>query len=181
MAHKLVPTVYVRVSTDPAAGGGHLSRMLALRQGLKGPVKWFVDPGTKSAFKERFSKTDEVFEEAMIDSIVKLQSIISADTDSLIICDSYRVSYEEIAAADVPAVYFDDNDVQSSSDNVMIVNCQPRAKACKNCLCQFYNLRIFLRWVQFVFPILRKSVGNFLFAQTIFNTRAKLLAELIWR
>ena len=134
MAHKLFPTVYVRVSTDPAAGGGHLSRMLALRQVLKGPVKWFVDPGTKSAFKERFSKTDEVFEETMIDSIVKLQSIIGADTDSLIICDSYRVSYEEIAAADVPAVYFDDNDVQSSSDNVMIVNCQPRAKACKNCL-----------------------------------------------
>mgnify|MGYP001464519858 CR=1 FL=1 len=43
-------------------------------------------------------------------------------------------SAEEIAAANVPAVYFDDNDVQSSSDNVMVVNCQPRAKARKNCL-----------------------------------------------
>ena len=134
MTHKLLPTVYVRVSTDPAAGGGHLSRMLALRLGLEGPVKWFVDPGTKSAFKERFSKTDEVFEEALIDSIVKLQSIIGADTDSLIICDSYNVKYEQIAATNVPAVYFDDNDVRLSSDNVMIVNCQPRAKGCKNCL-----------------------------------------------
>ena len=134
MTHKLFPTVYVRVSTDPAAGGGHLSRMLALRQGLKGPVKWFVDPGTKSAFKERFSKTDEVFEEPMIDSIIKLQSIIGADTDSLIICDTYKVRYDEIAAADVPAVYFNDSDVRSYSENVMIVNCQPRAKNCKNCL-----------------------------------------------
>ena len=76
MTHTLFPTVYVRVSTDPAAGGGHLSRMLALRLGLKGTVKWFVDPETKSAFKERFSKTDEVFEEATNDSIVKLQSIM---------------------------------------------------------------------------------------------------------
>ena len=134
MTHKLFPTVYFRVSTDPAAGGGHLSRMLAFRQGLKRPVKWFVDPGTKSEFKGRFSKTDEVFEETMIDSIVKLQSIIGADTDSLIICDSYKVRYEEIAAAGVPAVYFHDSDVRSSSDNVMTVNCQPRAKACKNCL-----------------------------------------------
>ena len=134
MTHKLFSTVYVRVSTDPAAGGGHLSRMLALRQGLKGPVKWFVDPGTKRAFKERISKTDEVFEEAMIDSILKLQSIIGADTDSLIICDSYKVRYEKIVAANVPAVYFHDCDVRSSSDNVMIVNCQPRATAFKNCL-----------------------------------------------
>ena len=134
MTHTLFPTVYVRVSTDPAAGGGHLSRMLALRLGLKGTVKWFVDPETKSAFKERFSKTDEVFEEATNDSIVKLQSIIGADTDSLIICDSYKVKYEQISATNVPAVYFDDNDVQLSSDNVMIVNCQPRARACKNCL-----------------------------------------------
>jgi len=134
MTHKLFSTVYVRVSTHPAAGGGHLSRMLALRLGLKGPVKWFIDPGTKSAFKERFSKTDEVFEEAMIDSIAKLQSIIVADTDSLIICDSYKVKYEQIAATNVPAVYFDDNDVWLSSDNVMIVNCQPRAKGFKNCL-----------------------------------------------
>ena len=63
MKHKPFPTVYVRVSTDPAAGSGHLSRMLALRQGLKGPVNWFVDPGITSACKERFSKTDEVFEE----------------------------------------------------------------------------------------------------------------------
>jgi len=134
MTHKLFPTVYVRVSTDPAAGGGHLSRMLALRQGLKGPVKWFVDPGTKSAFKERFSKTDEVFEETMVDSIANLQSIIGAETDSLIICDSYKVRYEEIAAAYVPAVYFHDSDVRSSLDNVMTVNCQPRATARKNCL-----------------------------------------------
>lgn len=134
MTHKLFPTVYVRVSTDLAAGGGHLSRMLALRQGLKGPVKWFVDPGTKSALKERFSKTDEVFEETTTDSLVKLQSIIDTGTDSLIICDSYKVRYEEIAAANVPAVYFDDNDVRSSLDNVMIVNCQPQAKACKNCI-----------------------------------------------
>ena len=104
MTHKLFPTVCVRVSTDPAAGGGHLSRMLALRQGLKGPVNWFVDPGITSACKERFSKTDEVFEEATIDSIVKLQSIIGADNGSLIICDSYKVRYEEIAAANVPAV-----------------------------------------------------------------------------
>ncbi|MDC0476397.1 hypothetical protein OAN83_01220 [Alphaproteobacteria bacterium] len=132
MTHKLFPTVYVRVSTDPAAGGGHLSRMLALRQALKGSVKWFVDPGTKSVFKERFSKTDEVFEETMIDSIVKLQSIIGADKDSLIICDSYKVRYEELAAANVPAVYFHDSDVRSSSDNVMIVNCQPQARVCKN-------------------------------------------------
>jgi spore coat polysaccharide biosynthesis predicted glycosyltransferase SpsG len=134
MTHNLSPTVYVRVSTDPAAGGGHLSRMLALRHALKGSIRWFVDPGTKSEIKERFSKTDEVFEEATIDSIVKLQSIIGADTDSLIICDSYKVRYEEIAAANVPAVYFYDSDVRSSSDNVVIVNCQPRAKACKNCL-----------------------------------------------
>ena len=134
MTQKLFPTVYVRVSTDPRAGGGHLSRMLALRQDLKGPVKWFVDPGTKSAYKERFSKTDEVFEETMIDSIVKLQSIIGADTDSLIICDSYQVGYEQIVAANIPAIYFHDSDVRSSSDNVIIVNCQPRAKACKNCL-----------------------------------------------
>ncbi len=134
MKHKPFPTVYVRVSTDPAAGSGHLSRMLALRKGLKGPVKWFVDPGTISVVKERFSKTDDVFEEVMIDSIVKLKSIIGADTDSFIICDSYKVRYEEITAADVPAVYFHDSDVRSSSENVMIVNCQPRAKAYKNCL-----------------------------------------------
>ena len=134
MTQKPSPTVYVRVSTDPAAGGGHLSRMLALRLSLKGTVKWFVDPETNSAFKERFSKTDEVFEEATNDSIVKLQSIIGANTDSLIICDSYKVKYEQIVATNVPAVYFDDNDVQLSSDNVMIVNCQPRARACKNCL-----------------------------------------------
>ena len=134
MTHNLFPTVYVRVSTDPEAGGGHLSRMLALRQALKGSVKWFVDPGTKSAFEERFSKTDEVFEEALIDSIVKLQSVIGVDLNSLIICDSYKVRYEEIAAANVPAVYFYDSDVRSSSDKVVIVNCQPRAKTCKNCL-----------------------------------------------
>ena len=111
-----------------------MSRMLALRLGLKGAVKWFVDPVTKGAFKERFSKNDEVFEEAMIDSIVKMQSMIGADTDSLIICDSYKVKYDQIAATNVPAVYFADNDVRLSSDNVMIVNCQPRAKAYKNCL-----------------------------------------------
>ena len=134
MTDKLFPTVYVRVSTDPAAGGGHLSRLLALRQGLKGPVKWFVDPGTINALKGRFSKADEVFEEPMIDGIVKLQSIIGANANSLIICDSCQVKYEKIAAANVPAVYFDDNGVRPSSNNVMIVNCQPRAKVCKNCL-----------------------------------------------
>lgn len=134
MTHKLFPTVYFRVSTDPATGSGHMSRMLALRQGLKGPVKWFVDPGTKRAFEEQFSKTDEVFEEARIDSILKLKSIIGADTGSLIICDSYKVMYDEIAAANVPAVYFHDNDTQLLSDNVMVVNCQPLAKAYRNCL-----------------------------------------------
>ena len=134
MAHKLSPTVFFRVSTDPTSGGGHLSRLLALRQGLKGPVKWFVDPGTMSAIKERVSKTDGVFEEPMIDGIVKLQSIIGANANSLIICDSYKVRYEAIAATNVPAVYFHDGDVQSSSDKVIIVNCQPRAKACNNCL-----------------------------------------------
>ena len=44
------------------------------------------------------------------------------------------MKYEQISATNVPAVYFDDNDVQLSSDNVTIVNCQPRARACKNCL-----------------------------------------------
>ena len=134
MTNNLIPSVYVRVSTDPAAGGGHLARMMALRQGLKGPVKWFVDPGTKSAFEKWFSKTEEVFEEVTVNSIAKLQSIISDNTDSLIICDSFNVRDEEIAAANVPAVYFYDSNVRSSSDNVMIVNCQPRAKARKNCL-----------------------------------------------
>ena len=134
MSHKLFSTTHIRVSTDPAAGGGHLSRMLALRQALKGPVKWFVDPGTKSAFTERFPKTDEVFEEAMIDSIVRLNLSIGSDINGFIICDSYQVRYEEIATKNVPAVYFCDSDIHSCSNNVVIVNCQPRARASKNCL-----------------------------------------------
>ena len=134
MSQKLFSTIYVRVSTDPAAGGGHLSRMLALRQALKGPVNWFLDPGTKSALTERFSKTDEVFEETTNDSITKLKSVIGADTNSLIICDSYQVMYDEIAAENVPAVYFHDSDVQLCSNNVVTINCQPRARTFKNCL-----------------------------------------------
>ena len=82
--------------------------------------------------KEHLSKNDEVFEEVVSNRIVKLQSIMYADKDSLIICDSYKVRYEEIAAENVPAVYFYDNEVRSSSDNVMIVNCQPSAKTCEN-------------------------------------------------
>ena len=134
MTHQFHSAIYFRVATDPTAGFGHMSRMLALRQVFNEPVKWFVDPKTKKEVSEWVSNTDEVYEEAMIDSIVKLQSFISAETNSLIICDSYKVRYEEIASANVPAVYFDDNEVWPSSDNVMIVNCQPRAKGCKNCL-----------------------------------------------
>lgn len=133
MTHKLFSTVYVRVSTDPAAGGGHLSRMLALRQGLKGPVKWFADPGTKSAFKEWVPKTDEVYEETAVDGIAQLQSATKAQSDGLIICDSYNVSCKGLGVVNLPTVYFCDSNKWQIFENVTVVNCQPGAMPHKNC------------------------------------------------
>ena len=75
MTHQFHSAIYFRVATDPTTGFGHMSRMLALRQVFKEPVKWFVDPRTKKEVSEWVPKTDEVYEETAIDSIAQLQSM----------------------------------------------------------------------------------------------------------
>ena len=134
MTDQFYSAIYFRVATDPATGFGHMSRMQALRQVFKEPVKWFVDPRTKKEVNQWISKTDEVYEEVTVDSIAKLLSATRDQTEALIICDSYNVSCERLASANVPTVCFCDVETWSVFKNVTIVNCQPGAVAQRNCL-----------------------------------------------
>ena len=134
MTHQFHSAIYFRVATDPETGFGHMSRMLALRQVFKEPVKWFVDPKTKKKVSERVSKTDEIHEEKAVDGITQLLTATHADTDGLIICDSYKISCKGLALAKLPTIYFCDSDRRSVIENVTVVNCQPGAIPYKNCL-----------------------------------------------
>ncbi len=134
MTHKFYSVILFRVATDPETGFGHFSRMQALRKVFKEPVKWFVDPRTKKEVNEWVSKTDEIYEEKTVDGIAQLLSATRDQTEALIICDSYHVSCESLAIANLPIVYFCDSDTWPVFENVTIVNCQPGAMTQKNCL-----------------------------------------------
>ena len=134
MTNQFYSAIYLRVATDPATGFGHMSRMLALRQVFKEPVKWFVDPRTEKAVNEWVSKTDEVYEETAVGGIDQLLSATKSQTEALIICDSYNVSCEGLAVTNLPTIYFCDIDTWPVFKNVTIVNCQPGAMPHKNCL-----------------------------------------------
>ena len=114
MTHQFHSAIYFRVATDPETGFGHMSRMLALRQVFKGPVKWFVDPKTKKKVSEWVPKTDEIYEEKAVDSIAQLLTATNAETDGLIICDSYKISCKGLALTKLPTVYFCDSDRRSA-------------------------------------------------------------------
>ena len=133
MTHQFNSGICFRVATDPTTGFGHMSRMLALRKVFKKPVKWFVDPRTKREVSEWVSKTDQVFEETSVDGIDQLLSVARAQTDTLVICDSYNVRCKGLAVANLPMVYFCDSDAWPVLDHVTIVNCQPGAMPHKNC------------------------------------------------
>ncbi len=133
MNQQFYPAIYFRVATDPRVGFGHMSRMFALRQVFKEPVKWFVDPRTKKSVSKLVSKTDEIYEETAVDSVAQLLSASKAQTDGLIICDSYNVSCKGLAAANLPIVYFCDSEKCPVFENVTAVNCQPGAMPYKNC------------------------------------------------
>jgi spore coat polysaccharide biosynthesis predicted glycosyltransferase SpsG len=134
MTNQFYSAIYLRVATDPATGFGHMSRMLALRQVFREPVKWFVDPSTKKAVKGRFSKTDEVYEETAVGSIDQLLSATKSQTEALIICDNYNVSCKGLAVTNLPIIYFCDIDTWPVFKNVTVVNCQPGAMPHKKCL-----------------------------------------------
>ena len=133
MTHQFHSAIYVRVATDSTTGFGHMSRMLALRQVFKEPVKWFVDPRTIKEVSEWVSKTDQVYEETAVDGIAQLLSATKSQKDALIICDSYNVSCKGLAVANLPTVYFCDSDTWPVLEHVTIVNCQPGAMPHKNC------------------------------------------------
>ena len=132
MTKQFYPAIYFRVATEPRAGLGHMSRMVALRQVFKEPVKWFVDPRTKQSVGEWVAKNDEIYEETAVDSIAQLLSASNSQTDGLIICDSYNVSCEGLAVANLPIVYFCDGSKWPGFENVTVVNCQPGAMPHKN-------------------------------------------------
>jgi spore coat polysaccharide biosynthesis predicted glycosyltransferase SpsG len=134
MTYQFHSAIYFRAATHPTTGFGHMSRMLALRKVFKEPVKWFVDPRTKKEVSEWIPKTDEVYEETAVDSIAQLQSATNAQSDGLIICDSYNVSCKGLGVANLPTVYFCDSDTWPVFENVTVVNCQPGAMPHKNCL-----------------------------------------------
>ena len=133
MTHHCYSAIYFRVATDSTTGFGHMSRMLALRQAFKEPVKWFVDPRTIKEVSEWVSKTDQVYEETAVGGIAQLLSATKKQTEALIICDSYNVSCKGLAVANLPTVYFCDSDKWPVFENVTIVNCQPGAMPHKNC------------------------------------------------
>ena len=124
-------TVLFRVSTDPVAGLGHLSRMLAFRRVFREKVHWFVDPGTKKNIGKYFLGHDNVHEEAAVDCIRQLLSQNSLVENSLIVCDSYNICLESLGWTKTPTVYFTDSDIGLAPKHVIAVNCQPGAKSSK--------------------------------------------------
>ena len=133
MKYQFHSAICFRVATDPTTGFGHMSRMRALRKVFKEPVKWFVDPRTKKEVSEWVPKTDEVYEETAIDSIAQLLCATNAQSDGLIICDSYNISCKALGEANLPTVCFCDSDTWPVFEKVTVVNCQPGAMPHKNC------------------------------------------------
>ena len=133
MTYQFHSAIYFRVATDPKTGFGHMSRMLALRKVFKEPVKWFVDPQTKKEVSEWVQKPMKFMKRTAIDSIAQLQSASSAQSDGLIICDSYNISCKGLGLTNLPTVYFCDSDTWPVFEKVTVVNCQPGAMPHKSC------------------------------------------------
>ena len=129
------PEFLLRVSTDPAFGAGHLARMRALRSCFDAPVKWFIDPGTKADVRPFIPAQDDITEEHTKESISQLLSFQKLTATKLIVCDSYQIKCNALASSDAKIVFFCDDDTESCSANITIVNCQPGATPRANCLC----------------------------------------------
>lgn len=122
------PEVLLRVSSDPSSGAGHLARMRALRSSIRAPVKWFIDPGTYERVCNLVPVGDYIVEETSKATVTKLLSCQRLNAAKLVVCDSYHITCADLSKSGAKNIlFFCDDDIQSSSENITIVNCQPGA------------------------------------------------------
>ena len=130
-----IDKLFIRVSTDPAFGAGHLARVRALRPFFNCSVYWFVDPKTSTKLDAFVKSGDQVIEEQSNNSTQQLQNYYYQISPNLIICDSYHISFTELTFPNILTVFFCDDQVKDIAPNVKLVNCQPSAKCKSNNLC----------------------------------------------
>lgn len=125
MEQKVSHNVFLRVSSNPQFGAGHLSRMSSLREKISGSVVWFVDPEHNKALSHYIPPKDKIVFEHSIHSVAKILSFALKNRNSRIICDSYNIDPLELAPAFAQTIYFTDGPINEFPKEIKIVNCQP--------------------------------------------------------